>query len=427
MKSLELKCIRHGETFTIEQTIKKNILTCPNLKNGEEGYATLYFNYPYEKIREEGKFTPQTFPKIYSLLKYKPLLPIEDDSKFLGPKAGWTDLVYAKNLRDRLDIPIHLYIKLEGNNPTGSFKDRGMQVATSLVDEMGFKSVICASTGNTAASLAAYSAPHKMDCLVILPGGAVAKGKIIQAFAFGARIIQIKNNFDASLNLAVNVVEKFGKKYGIQLLNSLNPLRTDGQKTAAYEIYEQLGHRPPDIHILPVGNAANITMNGFGWNDLFNLGLIEKKPRMIGVQAEGASPIYDLIKNKRDCLQPVTNPKTIATAIRIGKPLSWMGAKHVIKNSNGSMEIVSDKEISETQLLLARSEGIFAEPSSCAPIAAIPKLYKNNLIKPDDCIVCTATGSGLKDPDIIDEWEKFGHVIEPKKVSSIREIENLLS
>ena len=271
-------------------------------------------------------------------------------------------------------------------NPTCSFKDRGMTMAMSKARERGAQVVICASTGNTSASAAAYAARAKMKCVVLLPHGNIALGKLAQALMYGAVTIAIEGNFDDALR----IVRELGETGAVEVVNSINPVRIEGQKTAAFEICDQLG-RAPDFHFLPVGNAGNITAYWKGYQEYHAAGLTRQLPRMFGFQAAGAAPIVDG--------QPVADPRTIATAIRIGNPASWKGASSALAESNGFIDKVTDDEILAAYKLVARTEGIFAEPASTAPLAGLIKSHKAGRIPAGSVIAVTLTGHGLKDPD----------------------------
>lgn len=313
--------------------------------------------------------------------RYPNYLPI--DEKFIVTLLeGDTPLLKADNLKAKLGLTCELYLKYEGLNPTGSFKDRGMTYAVSKANEEGRKSIICASTGNTSASAAAYAAKAGMQCTVLIPEGQIAYGKLSQAMIHGAKVVQIRGNFDAALKMVVEI----GKKFPIQIVNSINPYRLMGQKTAAYEIGEVLG-RLPDYHFIPVGNAGNITAYWQGYSDIFKEGTL--RPRMMGFQASGAAPIV--------AGKPISSPKTIASAIRIGNPASWQGALNAAKESGGAIDKVTDAEIVKAYQLIARYEGYFCEPASAASVAGVIKYKKK--FKEGDLVVCTLTGHGLKDPD----------------------------
>lgn len=297
---------------------------------------------------------------------------------------GNTPFIESRNLADVLG-KCRLYFKYEGSNPTGSFKDRGMTAAITKAISEGSKNVICASTGNTSASAAAYAAKADIKCTVLIPEGKVALGKLAQAIAYGANIIQVKGNFDQALNL----VKEAAKIFPVTIVNSINPYRLEGQKTGAFEICDDLG-MAPDYQFMPVGNAGNISAYWKGYKEYRDNNIINRCPKMMGVQAAGAAPIVEG--------RIIENPETIATAIRIGNPASWDKASAAIKESEGAIDKVTDEEILEAYRLLSSREGIFAEPASCASLAGLIKYSKNHDLK-GKTIVCILTGNGLKDPD----------------------------
>ena len=320
------------------------------------------------------------------LRSYKELLPITSATPLLTLGEGDTPLVKSNRLGKELGCS-ELYFKLEGCNPTGSFKDRGMVVAIAKALEHGSKAVMCASTGNTSASAAAYGAYCDLPVLVLIPKGEVAMGKLAQAMAYGARIIMVNSNFDVALNLA----REFTCKHPVELVNSVNPHRIEGQKTAAFEVVDALGDAP-DYLFIPVGNAGNITAYWKGFKEYHQLGRSQRLPRMMGFQAEGAAPI---VRG-----EPVANPQTIASAIRIGNPASWAGAEDARDASGGVIDSVSDDEILDAYRLLASHEGIFCEPASAASFAGLVKMLKGGLNLAEQRVVCIFTGTGLKDPDL---------------------------
>lgn len=316
--------------------------------------------------------------------KYRNYLPVTEQTPLLTLHEGDTPLIYAENLSKMLDV--HLYLKYEGMNPTGSFKDRGMVMAVAKALEEGSEAIICASTGNTSASAAAYAAKARLKCYVLIPEGKVALGKLLQAIAYGAEIIMVRGNFDQALAFVREVVDK----EPITLVNSLNPYRLEGQKTAAFEIVDVLG-KAPDIVALPVGNAGNLTAYWKGFTEYYRAGKCATLPHMYGFQAEGAAP---LVKG-----EPIANPETVATAIRIGNPVNGERCIQAIHESDGRIAAVSDAEILQSYQLLAKMEGIFVEPASSAPLAGIIKMKNEGQLKPGETIVLVLTGNGLKDPD----------------------------
>lgn len=318
--------------------------------------------------------------------QYRDFLPVTGMTPVITLNEGNTPLIKASSIHKIIKEDIGLYFKLEGNNPTGSFKDRGMTLAISKAAEENARAVICASTGNTSASASAYSARANISCIVIIPEGKIAMGKLAQALIHGAMVLQIDGNFDDALKMVKEIVQK----HPIVLVNSLNPFRIEGQKTAAFEVCDQLGQAPL-YHALPVGNAGNITAYWKGYREYHAAGKISSLPKMIGFQAAGAAPIV--------LGHPVANPETVATAIRIGNPASWKGAVDARDESGGIIEAVTDDEILDAYKFIASREGIFCEPASAASLAGVIKLSKQNYFKKGDTIVCTLTGHGLKDPD----------------------------
>lgn len=316
--------------------------------------------------------------------RYREYLPVTDATPVISLSEGSTPLIHSPRLSERASAEV--YVKYEGLNPTGSFKDRGMTVALSKAVEAGAKTVLCASTGNTSAAAAAYASRAGVQCAVLLPAGKISTGKLVQAYLYGSKVIAIRGNFDDALRL----VRELANHPGIGVVNSINPHRIEGQKTASFEIIEDLGDAP-DVHILPVGNAGNITAYWKGYSEFHQLGKSTKLPRMIGFQAEGSAPI---VHNR-----VIEVPDTVATAIRIGNPASWEGAKNAIAQSEGGIHSVTDQEILSAQRWLAQNEGIFVEPASAASVAGFFKLVENGSLAGVNRIVLTVTGHGLKDPD----------------------------
>ena len=316
--------------------------------------------------------------------EYRDRLPVTDATPVVTLLEGGTPLVPAQLLSERTGCEV--YLKVEGANPTGSFKDRGMTMAISRAAEEGAQAVICASTGNTSASAAAYAVRAGMVCAVLVPQGKIALGKMGQALVHGAKILQVDGNFDDCLTLARDLSDK----YPVALVNSVNPVRIEGQKTAAFEIVDMLGDAP-DIHVLPVGNAGNITAYWKGYQEYAKDGLSSHNPRMWGFQASGSAPIVDGA--------PVLKPQTIATAIRIGNPASWDFALAARDESGGLIDKVTDRQILAAYRLLAAREGVFVEPASAASVAGLLHAADQGLVDPGQKIVCTVTGNGLKDPD----------------------------
>jgi threonine synthase len=318
---------------------------------------------------------------------YREFLPVSEATPVVTLNEGNTPLIETKNLAAAINPALRLFLKFEGANPTGSFKDRGMTLAISKAAEAGAGAVICASTGNTSASAAAYGARAGMAVFVLIPEGKIAMGKLAQAMIHRARVIQVEGNFDEALAIVKAVAER----YPVTLVNSINPYRIEGQKTAAFEVCDQLG-RAPDIHVLPVGNAGNITAYWRGYREYHARGKTASLPRMLGFQAAGAAPIV--------LGHVVEKPRTIATAIRIGNPASWKTAVEAASESKGEINLVTDDEIVEAYRMVAGLEGVFCEPASAASVAGVIKLTKAGYFQGGETVVCTLTGHGLKDADM---------------------------
>ena len=316
--------------------------------------------------------------------EYRDYLPVTDKTPVVTFYEGNTPLLYAKHISEVTRCMV--YLKYEGANPTGSFKDRGMCMAMAKALEKRRKAVICASTGNTSASASAYAARAGIDCIVIIPKGKIALGKLSQAIMHGAKVFEVDGNFDQALEL----VKEIGENYPVEIVNSINPFRIEGQKTGAFEICDQL-NAVPDFQAIPVGNAGNITAYWKGYKEYFDAKQISTLPKMIGFQAEGAAPI---VRG-----HPIKNPETIATAIRIGNPASWKPAVAAAEESGGSISIVTDQEIIEAYKLVAAKEGVFIEPASAASVAGLMKSVKAGKVPDGSTVVCILTGHGLKDPD----------------------------
>jgi threonine synthase len=316
---------------------------------------------------------------------YRDRLPVKDDWKVVTLLEGGTPLIAAPHLSEITGCEV--YLKVEGLNPTGSFKDRGMTMAVSNAVNNGKTAVLCASTGNTSASAAAYATRAGITCAVLIPEGKIAMGKLAQAVMHGAKIIQVQGNFDDCLELARKATAEWTE---IELVNSVNPARIEGQKTAAFEIMDVLG-RAPDVHALPVGNAGNITAYWKGYTEYHRDGVVSSTPRMLGVQAAGAAP---LVTGK-----PVKDPETIATAIRIGSPASWNQAIAARDESGGQFRAATDEKLLEAYRLIAGHEGVFVEPASAASVAGLLAAREEGWVSAGELVVCTVTGNGLKDPD----------------------------
>jgi threonine synthase len=315
---------------------------------------------------------------------YRELLPVADATPVITLLEGNTPLLDAPRIAARADVA-RVLLKVEGSLPTGSFKDRGMTMAVSKAAERGAKAVICASTGNTSASAAAYAARAGIICAVVLPAGQIALGKLAQALIHGARVVAVPDNFD----VALEIVRELAERPGVELVNSINPFRVEGQKTAAFEIVDVLGDAPT-AHCMPVGNAGNITAYWKGYSEYLERGRTTRAPRMLGWQAAGAAPI---VRG-----EPIRHPETIATAIQIGNPASWKQAEAARDDSGGHIGAVLDSEILEAYRILASEEGVFVEPASAASVAGLLRASTEGLIDSNDTVVCTLTGHGLKDP-----------------------------
>ncbi len=317
------------------------------------------------------------------IAEYRDRMPLIESAPIVSLGEGGTPLVYASTLSELIGASV--WLKYEGANPTGSFKDRGMTMAISHAASEGAQAVICASTGNTSASAAAYAVKAGMTCAVLIPKGKIAMGKLAQAVVHGAVLLQVEGNFDDCLVLA----RELSEKYPVALVNSVNPVRIEGQKSAAFEIVDRLG-QAPDIHCLPVGNGGNITAYWRGFQEYQTSGITDSAPAMWGFQAAGAAPLVSGA--------PVSNPETIATAIRIGNPASWDNAISARDESNGHIDSVTDQEILAAYHLLAKKEGLFCEPASAASVAGLLKMHIAGKVPADSVITCTLTGNGLKDP-----------------------------
>ncbi len=327
---------------------------------------------------------PVPYPWPGIIEAYRDRLPVDGSTPVVTLLEGGTPLVPAPRLSER--VRGNVYLKVEGANPTGSFKDRGMTLAITKALEGGAKVVVCASTGNTSASAAAYSARAGLTAAVLIPDGHVALGKLAQALIHGARVVPVRGSFDDALR----VVRELGERGGVTVVNSINPFRIEGQKTAAFEVCDALG-RPPDVHCLPVGNAGNITAYWKGYVEYEADGVVDRRPRMLGWQAAGAAPLV--------LGEPVPYPETIATAIRIGNPASWDGAIDARDESGGAIGSVTDDEILAAYRMLASLEGVFVEPASASSVAGLLKAASAGLVEAGETVVCTVTGHGLKDPN----------------------------
>ena len=378
------ECINCGKKYDINEIVYF-CTKCGDL---------LEIKYDYNAINKAiSKSNWQNVP--LSVWRYRDFMPVQDFSKIVSLNEGGTGFHSSKRLSKILGIR-QLYVKNEGENPTGSFKDRGMTVGVTKAVELGVKSVICASTGNTSASLAAYAARAGLKCAVLIPAGKIAYGKLSQAMIYGAKVIQVRGNFDESLEIVLKLSEKYREIY---LLNSINPFRIEGQKSLGFEICDQLNQKMPDRIVVPVGNAGNISAIWKGLKEFYRLGFLNELPKMTGIQAAGSAPIVHAVKSGSDTVVPITSPETVATAIRIGAPVSWKKALRAIRESKGTAEMVTDEEILDAQKLLAQTEGLFVEPASASSIAGLKKLIEQGEVDKDEHVVCVTTGHGLKDPD----------------------------
>jgi threonine synthase len=338
---------------------------------------------------------------------YRSWLEVTESTPIVTLGEGGTALIDAPRLAERTGVRVLL--KYEGTNPTGSFKDRGMTMAISKAVEEGSKAVICASTGNTSASAAAYAARAGLMCAVLIPQGHIALGKLAQALIHGAKVIQVRGNFDQALT----VVRELAEKQAVTLVNSVNPHRLDGQKTAAFEIVDELGDAP-DVHCIPVGNAGNITAYWRGYCQYADAGRATRRPRMLGWQAAGAAPLVSG--------EPVAHPETVATAIRIGNPASWAGAIAARDESGGHIGAVTDAEILDAYRTLAGAEGLFVEPASAASVAGLLLAVDQGFVQPGETVVCTLTGHGLKDPERAIAAVEIGAAVEPTATAVAAEL-----
>ncbi|UTB33361.1 MAG: threonine synthase [Methanobacterium sp. ERen5] len=372
-----MKCISCGEEYEVDEII----YTCKKCD------STL------EVVSSHPDISKDIFScRKSTMWKYKEFLPV-DETKIVSLEEGGTPFCKCDKLGSELGID--LYVKVEGSNPTGSFKDRGMSVGMTKAVELGVNTVGCASTGNTSASLAAYAARAGKRCIVLLPAGKVALGKLAQAMFHGAEVISIRGNFDEALETVTSLALE-GQLY---LLNSVNPYRLEGQKTIGFEIVDDLGWQSPDRIVLPVGNAGNISAIWKGIKEFHEAGFMDDLPMMTGIQAEMAAPITNAVRQGKKTIEPVKDPETIATAIRIGAPVSAQKALRAIYESNGYADTVTDDEILSAQKLLARKEGIGVEPASAASIAGLLKMVESGEVDKGEEVVCIVTGHLLKDPN----------------------------
>ena len=375
-----LECVSCGSAFPG----RGDFLHCPTCGNG------LQLTLDLRAMRFESLSTAWQ-SRALGVWRYGELLPVPSDHAVTLGEGG-TALVPVT-----LGGPgfLQAYVKTEGQNPTGSFKDRGMTVGVTQAVALGRRRVICASTGNTAASLAAYAARAGLECVVLIPAGSVAQGKLAQAYFEGARVVGLRGTFDD----AMRIVFDAAKALDAYVLNSVNPYRIEGQKTAAFEVFEQLGGRVPDWVVCPVGNGGNLAAYGKGFQELRAIGATDHVPQLAGIQAEGAAPIADTVLQGRREIAPVERPETVASAIRIGNPANWRKTVRAIRESRGLAVKIPDAVILDVQKRLAREEGIFLEPASAAGVAGAMRLAKGGTFAPGSTVVCVGTGHGLKDPE----------------------------
>ncbi|MFP4655030.1 MAG: threonine synthase [Methanohalobium sp.] len=396
-----LECIECGKRHT-KADVVYTCSKCGGLLDVIYDYSTIELDM--DKIKKQ-------CPSVW---KYREMLPVDENQEPISIEEGGTPLYKCDRLADRIGIK-GLYVKHEGLNPTGSFKDRGMTVGVSKAIELGMKTVACASTGNTSASLGIYGARAGIPAVVLLPEGKVALGKVAQALMHGAKVLSLRGNFDEALVLVRQLCDE--EKF--YLLNSVNPYRLEGQKTIGFEIIDQLDFNVPDRVMLPVGNAGNITAIYKGFKEFMNMRLTEKIPKMTGIQSEGAAPIVKAYQNKQNDITPETHPDTIATAIRIGNPVNAKKALKAIYESKGLADTVNDDEIVQAQKDLAQLEGIGVEPASASSVAGLKKLVDEGIIGKDETVVCVTTGHLLKDPqEVVDMCPK--PVVVDATIESIR-------
>lgn len=381
MASEIVKCIECGK----EHSTSDIVYTCSGCGN------LLEVSLPLEEL-DAGKVRSAFDSRPLGVWRYREMLP-EIACGPISMDEGGTPLHKCSILSEKLGVG-ELYIKFDGMNPTGSFKDRGMTVGASKAVDLGVTKVACASTGNTSASLAAYAGLARLKCVVMIPSGHIALGKLSQAMMHGAKVLAVRGNFDDAMELVMLA----GKELKLYVLNSVNPFRIEGQKTAAMEVCDQLG-RAPDTLIIPVGNGGNSAAYWKGFSEYRQVGLVEGVPVIYGIQAEGAAPIARAFERGEERIDPVKEPETVATAIRIGNPANWKKTIRAIKSSGGTSITVTDEGIIEAQKMIARTEGLFVEPAAASSIAGLGKLLEKGMIERDQSIVCIATGHGLKDPD----------------------------
>ena len=383
MEAARVECVSCGTAFRGREDLY-GCERCGSLLQVVLDTSTL----TYESLRSRWRERP------IRVWRYREMLPVGGGAGEVSLDEGGTALLPVGVLAAS-SPKVQTFVKNEGQNPTGSFKDRGMTVGVTQARVQGRTRVICASTGNTAAALAAYASRAGMECIVLIPSGGIARGKLAQALFAGARVVSIRGTFDDAMRLVVKAAERLNA----YILNSINPYRIEGQKTAAFEVFEQLGGRVPDWLVCPVGNGGNIAAYWKGFKELREIGATDRLPRLVGVQSEGAAPLADAILQNKDAIVPVANPVTVASAIRIGNPANWRKTLLAIRESDGMAVKLPDATILEAQGILARSEGLFVEPASAASVAGAMRLARDGTFDQDDRVVCVCTGHGLKDPE----------------------------
>lgn len=383
MVTYEIRCIECGESHDPSRPA----YACPSCGNLLE--AVIDENEAAQGLAEGG-FQDRPL----SVWRYREAIPVDDISKVASLREGGTQLIRCRRLGEELGLD-SLWIKFDGTNPTGSFKDRGMTVGVTKALELGMTTVACASTGNTSASLAAYAALADLDCVVLIPEGNVALGKLAQAMMHGADVLSVKGNFDQALDMVMRASEELG----MYVLNSVNPFRIEGQKTAAYEVCDQLKGVTPEVLYIPVGNGGNSAAYWKGFKEYDSMDLTSGCPMIRGIQAEGAAPIASMFEEGTDEMSPVDEPDTVATAIRIGNPANWKKTVRAIRESGGHASTVTDEQILEAQKFMAQLEGVFPEPAGAAGLAGLIKDVEEDLVDRSAVTVCVSTGHGLKDPD----------------------------
>ncbi len=380
----EMRCIECGKVHDVDRAVYA-CTSCGSLLELRMDRAKALERLSEAKMKK----------RPLSVWRYKELIPVGERAQVFTLNEGGTPLLDAKRLAEDIGIK-RIRIKFDGTNPTGSFKDRGMTVGITKAKELGMKTVACASTGNTSASLAAYAGLAGMKCVVLIPEGKVAQGKLAQAMMHGSLVVSVKGNFDQALD----VVMKSSEKLGLYVLNSVNPFRIEGQKTAAYEICDQLGGKSPEALYIPVGNGGNSAAYWKGFEEYESLGIVNDHPMIRGIQAEGAAPIAHMFSSGSAAMVPVQRPDTVATAIRIGNPANWKKTFRAIKESGGSATTVSDAQILGAQKKMAKLEGVFAEPAGAAAVAGVINDLERGVLDRSSEVVCVSTGHGLKDPDV---------------------------